>query len=159
MTAALARTDLAEPERLYLDHCAACHGVSGQGQPQAYYPPLVQNAALRRANVGNLLQVLTHGAPAGKLYRVPAMPGFAGELSHGQIAMLANYTRTTFGGRQDSQLTAADVERAIAPDDEMPVSMRILQVLAWVGLIGLLAVLTLMVWWLARRRRHKRQAT
>jgi mono/diheme cytochrome c family protein len=157
MTAALARTDLSDPERLYLDHCAACHGVSGQGQPQAYYPPLVQNAALRRTNAGNLLQVLTHGVPAGKLYRVPAMPGFADELSHGQIAMLANYTRTTFGGRQDSHLTAGDVERALAPNDGMPAPMRIVQVLAWVGLIGLLVLLTLMVWWLARRRRHKRQ--
>lgn len=159
MTAALARTDLAEPERLYLDHCAACHGVSGQGQPQAYYPPLVQNAALRRANAGNLLQVLTQGVPAGKLYRVPAMPGFAGELSHDQIAMLANYTRTTFGGRQDSHLTAGDVERAIAPDEKMPVPLRILQVLAWVALFGLLAALSWMVWWLARRRRHKRLET
>jgi len=157
MTAALARTDLAEPERLYLDHCAACHGVSGQGQPQAYYPPLVQNAALRRADAGNLLQVLAHGVPAGKLYRAPAMPGFAGELSHVQIAMLANFTRTTFGGRQDSNLTAEDVERAIAPDDAMPLPLRILQVLAWVGLIGLLAGLSLSIWWLAWRRRLKRQ--
>jgi len=159
MTTALARTDLAEPERLYLDHCAACHGVTGQGQPQAYYPPLVQNAALRRANAGNLLQVLSHGVPAGKLYRVPAMPGFADELSHAQIAMLANYARSTFGERQDSQLTAADVERAIAPDDAMPTPLRILQVLAWAGLIGLLVALSWLVWWLARRRHHKRQGT
>jgi mono/diheme cytochrome c family protein len=157
MTAALARPDLAQPQRLYLDHCAACHGVSGQGQPQAYYPPLVDNAALRRTHAGNLLLVLTQGVPAGKLYRVPAMPGFAGELSHDQIAMLANYTRTTFGGRSDSQLTAEDVERALAPKDEMPTPLRMLQLLAWGGLIGLLSVLPWMVWWLARRRRRQRR--
>ncbi|WP_333828830.1 cytochrome c [Pararhodobacter sp.] len=157
MTAALARTDLAEPEQLYLSHCAACHGVTGQGQPQAWYPPLVQNAALRRAEPGNLLQVLLHGVPAGKLARAPAMPGFADELSADQIATLANYTRATFGGRQDSALTAADVERILAPDEEMPAPLRALQVAAWVGVaVGLMA-LTLILWWLARRRRPKRQ--
>ncbi|MFN4171505.1 MAG: c-type cytochrome [Pseudorhodobacter sp.] len=156
MTAALARSDLSEPERLFLDHCAACHGVTGQGQPQAWYPPLVQNAALRREDAGNLLQVLAHGVPAGKLYRVPAMPGFADELSNDQIAMLANYTRITFGGRPDSTLTAADVERATVPDDEMPMPLRILQALAWVGLVGFGILLAGLIWWTARRR-HKRQ--
>ena len=157
MTAALARNDMAEPERLFLDHCAACHGVTGQGQSQAWYPPLIQNAALRREDPGNLLQVLAYGVPAGKLYRVPAMPGFADELNNAQIAMLANYSRTTFGGRQDSTLTAADVERAIAPDAEMPMPLRIIQVLAWVGLAGLTTLAALLIWWIARPRRHKRQ--
>lgn len=156
MTVALARTDLAEPERLYLDNCAACHGVSGQGQPQARYPPLVQNAALRREYAGNLLQVLAYGVPAGKLYRVPGMPGFADELSNDQIAMLANYTRSTFGGRQDSNLTAADVERTLSPDDEMPRPLRILQMVAWVGLVGLGIIVALLIVWMARRR-HDRQ--
>ncbi|WP_209427871.1 cytochrome c [Pararhodobacter sp. SW119] len=160
MSAARARDDLAEPEQLYLAHCAACHGVTGQGQPQAYYPPLVQNAALRRAEAGNLLQVLAHGVPAGKLYRVPAMPGFAGELSNDQIAILANYTRTTFGGRQESNLTAADVAYAIETEEEMPAPLRTLQLIAWVGLIGLIFLLvfgTVAWWWLARRRGLKRQ--
>ena len=160
MAQTLARGDLTEPEQLYLDHCAACHSVSGKGQPQAYYPPLVQNAALRRADAGNLLQVLIHGVPAGKLYRAPAMPGFEDELSHDQIAMLANYTRTTFGERPDSNLTAADVQRAIDPEDEMPAPLRTLQVAAWVGLIGLIVLIvggTMIFWWLARRRGLKRQ--
>jgi len=157
MTAALARDDLSAPERLFVSHCAACHGVTGQGQPQAYYPPLVQNAALRRADPDNLLQVLLHGVPAGKLARAPAMPGFADELSPGQIAMLANYTRATFGGRQDSALTAADVERVLYPDEEMPAPLRALQVAAWVGMAASLVALALILWWLARRRWPKRQ--
>jgi len=160
MTAALARDDLSEPEHLYLDHCAACHGVSGQGQAQAYYPPLVQNAALRRQDPGNLLLVLAHGVPAGKLYRAPAMPGFADELSHDQIAQLANYTRATFGGREGNVLTAADVTRAITPDDEMPDTLRMLQQAAWVALIGGIVLVVggaLLWWWLARRRGLKRR--
>jgi len=157
MGAAMARTDLAGAERLYLDTCAACHGVTGQGQPQAWYPPLVLNAALRREDAGNLLQVLAHGVPAGKLAGVPAMPGFAGELDADQIATLANYTRTTFGGRDDSTLTAADVGRAITPDTDMPGPLRNLQVAAWVGMAVLFGALSLVVWWLVRRRWPNRQ--
>ena len=160
MTEALGRTDLSEPEHLYLDHCAACHGVTGQGQPQAFYPPLAQNAALRREDTRNLLLVLAQGVPAGKQYRMPAMPGFAGELSNDQIATLANYTRTTFGGRDDSTLTGADVQSAIAPDTEMPGPLRTLQVAAWIGVIGLIVLIVgggLLWWWLARRRGLKQQ--
>ncbi|MDD7972778.1 cytochrome c [Roseinatronobacter alkalisoli] len=157
MAAALSRDDLSTPEQLFLSHCAACHGMSGQGQPQAFYPSLDQNAALRRADPGNLLQVLLHGVPAGKLYRAPAMPGFADELSHEQIAMLANYTRATFGGRQDSMLTAADVTHVLEQEEEMPPLLRVLQMAAWVGLAGIIAVAGLILWWLARRRRFKRQ--
>jgi len=159
MAVALARNDLTEAESLYLDHCAACHGVTGQGQPQAHYPPLAGNAALRRADAGNLLQILLHGVPAGKLHGVPAMPGFADELTDEQIALLANYTRSTFGSRPDSDLTGADVALIRTPDADMPATLRLLQTLAWVGVAaGVLAALTvLMIWWRVRRRRHKRQ--
>lgn len=157
MAAALARDDLSAPEQLYISHCAACHGVTGQGQPQAFYPPLVQNAALRRTDPGNLLQVLLHGVPAGKLARAPAMPGFASELSADEIATLANYTRATFGGRQDSALTASDVERVLERDEEMPAPLRAVQVAAWVGVALGIAALALIIWWLSRRRWPKRQ--
>ncbi|WFE76585.1 cytochrome c [Roseinatronobacter sp. S2] len=160
MATAMAREDLTEPEQLYLDHCAACHGVTGQGQPQAYYPPLNQNAALRRADTTNLLQVLLHGVPAGKLARAPAMPGFADEFSDAQIAMIANYTRATFGGRQDSALTAAHVTSIREDEEEMPAPLRILQLAAWAGLIGALALIvagTMFFWWRARLRGFKRQ--
>ncbi|MFN4156275.1 MAG: cytochrome c [Paracoccaceae bacterium] len=155
LTAALARTDLTEPERLYVDHCAACHGVTGQGQPQAFYPPLIQNAALRRTDPANLVQVLLHGVKAGKLYRAPAMPGFADELSAEQIALLANYTRITFGDRPDSAVTAQEVSTVLYAKPEMPAPLRMLQVLAWVGVAGAVLVLALIVWWLARRRRSR----
>lgn len=158
MAAAKARADLTAAESLYLDHCAACHGVSGQGQPQAFYPPLVQNAALRRADSGNLLQVLAHGVPAGKLYRVPAMPGFAGELSHDQIATLANYTRVAFGGRPESNLTAEDVAQALDRDEPMPWPLRAVQVGAWAGVVAALALISWLIWRFAARRAGRRPA-
>ncbi|WP_071796789.1 cytochrome c [Natronohydrobacter thiooxidans] len=148
------------PERLFLEHCAACHGVTGQGQPQAYYPPLQQNAALRREETTNLLQVLLYGVPAGKLPRAPAMPGFADELNDEEIAMLANFTRTTYGGRQDSDLTAENVTRIREHEEEMPAPLRMLQLAAWAGLIGVSALIVaggLIYWWRARQRGMKRQ--
>ncbi|MFN4098972.1 MAG: c-type cytochrome, partial [Pararhodobacter sp.] len=157
MAAAMAREDLSEAEEMYLVHCAACHGVTGQGQPQAYYPSLLQNAALRRNDPLNLLQVLLHGVPAGKIYRAPAMPGFADELSAEQIATLANYTRTTFGGREDSALTAMDVMRVLEDDEEMPTPLRVLQIAAWVGIALAVVVAALLLWWVMRRRRLHRQ--
>lgn len=158
MSEALAKPELTEAEQLYLTHCAACHGVTGQGQPQAYYPPLVQNAALRRADAGNLLQVLASGVPAGKLYRSPAMPGFADELGAGQIALLANYTRVTFGGRENSNLTAADVHQVLAPQEEMPLPLRVLQVAAWIGLLGMMVVFAFIIGWVVRRRNKRQEA-
>ncbi len=157
MAEALARNNLSDEENLYLVHCAACHGVNGEGQPQAYYPSLIRNAALRRADTSNLLQVMLHGAPAGKIYRAPAMPGFADELSAGQIAQLVNYIRTTFGDRDDSTVTAADIRRVLESEPEMPKPLRILQTAAWVG-VGLAIVVALLIlWWVTGRRRHKRQ--
>lgn len=160
MAEVMGQAELTEPEQLYLDHCAACHGVTGQGQPQAYYPPLNQNAALRRADTTNLLQVLLHGVPAGKLARAPAMPGFADELSDEEIAMLANFTRTTFGGRPDSELTAAHVTSVREHEEEMPAPLRILQLAAWAGLIAVISLIlggSMFYWWRARRRGFKRQ--
>lgn len=153
MEAALGRADLTPPEQLYLANCAACHGVSGQGQAQAYYPPLLQNAALRRTDPMNLLQVLLHGVPAGKLHGAPAMPGFADELDADQIAMLANYTRTSFGDQPDSDVTAADVDRMLNFEEDMSPVLRMLQIGAWVGVAVVLVVALLGAWWLLRPRR------
>ncbi|HLW04228.1 MAG TPA: c-type cytochrome [Azoarcus sp.] len=158
MSAELARADLTTPERLYAEHCAACHGVRGQGQPSALYPPLIENAALRNADAGNLLKVLLHGVPAGKIPRAPAMPGFAGELSHDQIAELANYTRVTFGGRPDSALTAIDVTHVLTAEEEMPTPLRVLQILAWVGVLVVLALGAALCGWLVWRRHKRREA-
>ena len=85
------------------------------------------------------------------------MPKFEGDLSHADIATLANYARTTFGEREHSTLTAADVSQVALHQPEMPMPLRALQVAAWIGVIVLLFGLPLLIWWIVQRRKSKQK--
>lgn len=150
---AVQRTDLTPVQAQYLDKCAACHGVDGNGQPSAYYPPLQDNLALRRPDPTNLVQVLVHGISARTLYRAPGMPGFADEMDNAEIATMANYLRVTWGGHQDSQITA-DYVAAILEGQDPPLLVRLAPPLAWAGIIILLALIGWIVWLVMRRRNN-----
>lgn len=97
--------------RHYLALCAGCHAAGGQGKPNVTVA-LVGNSTVRNVNSNNLLQVMLHGITAkqfpGNQGR-QAMPGFADSLNDAQIAELANYLRTSFGG-QKGNVQAADVQ-------------------------------------------------
>ena len=49
----------------------------------------------------------------GAFNTAPKMPGFKKDLSHAQIASIANYVRVNFGGLPSSEVTAAEVKRII----------------------------------------------
>ena len=157
LATAFARTDMSEPERLYVTQCAACHGVTGQGQPEAYYPPLRDNLAARRADPVNLIRIVVDGVPSGTPYRAPGMPGFRKDLSDEQIAEVSNYVRSTFGGQTDSALTAQDVENALNVQPNLSFLLRHAAALAWAGIIAAVAVIAALVLWFMRRRRLKVQ--
>jgi len=157
MAAALARTDIAEPELLYVTQCAACHGVTGQGQPEAYYPPLRNNVDVRRADPVNLIRIVVDGVPSGTPYRTPGMPGFRKDLSNEQIAQVTNYVRATFGGQGDSALTAQGVQAALNIQPQMSFLLRHAAALAWAGIILALAAIAALVVWIMRRRRTRVQ--
>ncbi|WP_182407502.1 cytochrome c [Psychrobacter sp. GP33] len=97
---------------LYLAACASCHGVDGYAQPDARYPSIVGLSSIRRAKPDALINVIAYGAK-GALNTVPKMPGFEKELSHAQIAGIANYVRVNFGGLPSSDVSAADVKRIL----------------------------------------------
>lgn len=137
MSTALARDDLSSVESMYLRECAACHGVSGQGQPEAYYPPLVDNVELRRADPTNVVQSIANGIEAGSLYRSPGMPGFGAILAPAEIAALANHLRVTFGGMAESALTERDVNEILDGKAETPWLIRLAPLLAWLALLVL----------------------
>lgn len=99
--------------KLYIDNCAACHQDHGTGIPGAV-PPLAGNPAVTPAEPYNVLMVVLGGLPADGNYS--AMPSFAGRLSDGQIADVANYLRTSWGNKAAPNATADMVAawRAIA---------------------------------------------
>ncbi|MBB3105823.1 mono/diheme cytochrome c family protein [Psychrobacter luti] len=100
------------PKSLYLIHCASCHGVDGYAQPDARYASIVGLSSIRRAKPDALIGVIAFGAK-GAFNTAPKMPGFKKDLSHAQIASIANYVRVNFGGLPSSEVTAAEVKRVI----------------------------------------------
>lgn len=100
------------PKYLYLTHCASCHGVDGYAQPDARYASIVGLSSIRRAKPDALIGVIAFGAK-GAFNTAPKMPGFKKDLSHIQIASIANYVRVNFGGLPSSEVTAAEVKRVI----------------------------------------------
>ena len=97
---------------LYLAVCASCHGVDGYAQPDARYASIVGLSSIRRAKPDALINVIAYGAK-GALNTAPKMPGFSKELTHAQIASIANYVRVSFGGLPNSDISATDVKRIL----------------------------------------------
>ncbi len=77
----------AQAVALYVDHCAGCHQDKGRGVP-GVFPPLAGNGVVIAPDAANILKVVLGGVPARGGY-IP-MPGFASQLTDGQIADIAN---------------------------------------------------------------------
>ncbi len=99
--------------KLYGNHCAQCHGDSGQGVAGAY-PTLAGNRAVTMASTDNLVQIILNGgyAPATAGNPRPfGMPPFMLVLSDTEVANLLTFLRSAWGN-QASQVTAFDVNRS-----------------------------------------------
>src|SRR5690554_2589697 len=154
--------DIDEPESptgLYAIYCASCHGDDGYGQPVSHYANLKDNTTLRSANPRNLVAVLLKGVAFNGATPRPLMPGFERKLNNEQIASIANYVRTKFGGQPDSNINADQV--AYVASGKQPVSdiIRYAPLMAWLGvLLVVLLVIGGMGFWWYRRRRHPQHA-
>jgi mono/diheme cytochrome c family protein len=103
---------LAPGRAVYVDVCAGCHGLDGDGKPHTVVP-LQMNSTLRLTDPRNLIVSVLHGIGAQDfpgLESMQAMPGFANELSDQQVAELTNYLRAAWGG-QRADVTADAVRR------------------------------------------------
>ena len=85
---------------VYTEHCASCHGNSGEGF--AMYPPL-NNADYLIDHVNNFACIVYYGLSDsievnGEPYQVP-MPGNT-KLSETDLTNLANYVYQQFGNSQ-----------------------------------------------------------
>ncbi|AFK60894.1 gluconate 2-dehydrogenase [Advenella kashmirensis WT001] len=95
----------------YLNLCAGCHGVSGEGKPNVA-PAMAGNATIRQGDATNLIASILDGLPEQAFpgnSNMQSMPGFARKLNDQQMAELVNYTRTTWGGLP-GDITAAQID-------------------------------------------------
>jgi mono/diheme cytochrome c family protein len=98
--------------KLYEQHCAGCHGLQGDGVPNAY-PALAGNRAVTMSQTANLVQIVLHGgyAPATQGNPRPfGMPPFVLVLNDTEIAAVLTHLRQSWGNQAGS-VTALEVNR------------------------------------------------
>ena len=96
--------------KLYLKHCADCHGDNGEGKADAF-PALAGNRTVTMANATNLITLILKGgfAPASAGNPRPhGMPPFYHLLNDGDIANVATYVRSHWGNARPA-LTELDM--------------------------------------------------
>ena len=95
----------------YVAVCAGCHGREGEGKPHVAVS-MQGSSTLRQADPHNLIVAMLDGVDATDFAgteSMQAMPGFAATLSDDELANLANYLRSSWGG-QLGNVTAARVK-------------------------------------------------
>lgn len=83
--------------RLYLGNCASCHGFTGGGVQDGYYPSLMKNSVVGASAPNNLINVILHGVSRKTNDGEVFMPGFAHSLTDEQVVSLSNYLLQQFG--------------------------------------------------------------
>ncbi len=108
---------LAQGEKLYAEHCADCHGRTGEGgvlpSGERVVPPLAGNRVVTMDPPANLVRAIALGGfgPATAAHPRPyGMPPFAHVLSDADIADLATWLRRR-DNPQVTTLNAFDVAR------------------------------------------------
>ena len=95
----------------YVAVCAGCHGREGEGKPHVAVS-MQGSSTLRQADPHNLIVAMLDGVDATDFAgteSMQAMPGFAATLSDDELANLANYLCSGWGG-QLGNVTAARVK-------------------------------------------------
>lgn len=84
----------------YLNVCAGCHGVEGEGKPHIAVA-MRGNTVLRQDDSRNLVKAIVDGIREQQFTgfeRMQPMPGFADKLSDAQVTDMVNYLRQAWGG-------------------------------------------------------------
>ncbi|PRY93805.1 mono/diheme cytochrome c family protein [Hasllibacter halocynthiae] len=139
--------------QLYQAACSSCHGIDGRGSPDGVHPSLLLVTG-QDANAANLVQVIAHGIDRTVHGERILMPGFRDAMSDEQIASVANYVRTSFGGAA-SDLDAGRVSSILAGGLSTPWLISNAPWLAGLGLAAAGIVLLLLIVWLIRRPRRR----
>jgi mono/diheme cytochrome c family protein len=85
--------------RIYMDSCAACHRLSGNGESSTF-PTLAGNPSVLSSDPSSLISVILDGARAPSTVSAPTgltMPGFHWRYDDADVAALATFTRSSWG--------------------------------------------------------------
>ncbi len=143
--------------QIFTANCASCHGASGQGTPDGYYPALFGKSITGEANPSNLIAAILNGVDretpqGGHVF----MPPFGDQahamvpLKNEEVAALSNFLLTSYGNAAVS----------VTPDQVQVVreggARSSLVLLARIGMaLGAAVVLALLLL-LARKHRRAR---
>lgn len=101
--------------RIYMDSCAACHRLSGQGEPFVF-PKLSGNTSLLSRDASSLIAIIIGGGrvPSTALAQSGlAMPGFGWRYSDEDLAQLATFVRNAWGNHA-GRVTSTQVHQVRA---------------------------------------------
>ena len=97
-------------QSIYLDTCAACHTMAGEGVPQLF-PRLAGSAIVQQPDPTTLARVVIAGTKAAATSAAPtapAMPSLGWRLTDDQVADVLTYIRNTWGNAAPA-VTPGDV--------------------------------------------------
>jgi mono/diheme cytochrome c family protein len=139
---------------LYQSACASCHGINGEGSADLGHPSLLRIDAVDGPQGATLVQVIAHGVDRKVGEDHALMPPFRDSLDDDQIASLANYVRSNFGGI-DSSLNAQKVAMILNGKIDTP---WLIQNALWLAIssiififVALLIVVLAIIWSRGRR--------
>jgi mono/diheme cytochrome c family protein len=141
-----------EGNALYSGNCASCHQLTGAGTADDSYPALFHNSATGARHADNLVAAILFGVDREVGGRRAFMPRFDATsyvqpLNDTEVAAVANYVLHEFGN-QTVHLTIGDVAAARGEGFEK----WLVQVADGVLILAGLALVTLGLWILSRRR-------
>jgi DMSO reductase family type II enzyme heme b subunit len=125
---AAAAAQISQGQMIYEQHCAACHGLEGDGagpgaerlftKPRDFTRDeyeIKSTAGDEFPTRDDLIRTISKGMPGS------SMPAWEGELSQGEIGAVTDYIQTTFGrffSQEGFGTTVIDVPGRIEPSEE-----------------------------------------
>lgn len=99
-------------EQVFAQHCATCHGATGEGI-EPWYPSLQRLAAMREP--AEMIETVITGRfrRGGEIdgHTIPIMPAW-GQLSDADVAGIVNYIQQNWGGGGEVSIQDVSATRA-----------------------------------------------
>lgn len=140
---------------LYQSACASCHGVDGNGSTDLQHPSLRRIDAIAGPKGATLVQVIARGIDRRVGATHTLMPSFRDGMDNAQIASLANYVRTQFGGVEGS-VNASQVATILNGKVDTPWLIQNARWLAILACAMALLVVLFTAWSIARALERRR---